>query len=380
MKVGMLTSISDKCGISDYSRRLSENLSKLAEVIIVPVYDSEKPWEVYLKESSEVLNSCDVIHIQHEYSFWRILPGPDGLLGTFSAQRSRLTRPVVLTAHTLDTLTQLFGIDKNSNPSPRTIAKRLLNGIPRFRYAVETEPFKTADRVIIHDRPMADRLIDRGIPPEKIRIIVHGASSADLRPELGEAFRAKYGTSGKKLIVVFGFVRPGRGYEATLDILSRLDKNVILVIAGGPQTAIHESYLKGLTSDIESRKLSDRVIITGYLPESEVPGVIQSADVILCSQESGTASGSLKVALPYGRPIVASDLPCFKHIEDSSGCLITHRLGDNEDLLKKINLALSDESLSKEMVANALRHADECSWDKVAAETKQVYDELLSGK
>ena len=379
MKAGMLTSISETCGIADYSRHLAEGLSKVVELDLVSIRHSTQPWGGYIAESSKRLNACDVIHIQHEYSFWGTLPGRDGIFDTYFTQMSALDKPRVLTAHTLDTLPQLLRIDKGFKPTPKTIAKRLLAKIPGYRRAVEIGVFDIADRIIIHDQPAADRLAERGISPDKIRIVPMGVPAPDPTPDAGSAFCESRGLKDKKLIVIFGFLRAGRGYEAMLDVLPKLNDNVSLVIAGGPQNEIHKAYMSALISEIEARGLKDRVVITGYISDLEVAGAMRAADVVLCSQESGTGSYSIQVALGYGRPIVASDLPCFTYLEETSDCLVTYKRSDSEDLDNKLKSVLQDESLAQKMSAKALSYADKYTWDKVAVETKRVYDELLSG-
>ena len=190
----------------------------------------------------------------------------------------------------------------------------------------------------------------------------------------GSEFRSKYGLEGRTLITVFGFVRPGRGYETALDALLKLGRDTVLVIAGGPQTAQHETYLDGLSADIETRGLKDQVLVTGYLPDESVPGAMQAADVVLCPQETGTGSYSVQVALGYGRPIIASNLPCFKYMEETGICLLTFT---RKDLIAKLKSVLEDGMLRQSLSERAFAYAAEHSWEKIAEKTVEVYKELI---
>lgn len=372
MKVGMLTSATEQCGIAVYSRDLAEGLRPLTELHVVPVWDGETLWEDYLCDSTARLNDCDVVHIQHEYSFWgSILPGQNRFFEHVSAIR----RPIVLTAHTLGTVGEVLGLNLPGSLSKK-LAKRMLAVLPSYRNKVERRTFDVADRIIVHDIPSAERLKPRGIDASKIRILPMGVPTPVLEPGLGDAFRSQYNLKGKRLIVIFGFIRPGRGYEAMLDILPDLNSDVMLIIAGGPQTQAHQIYLNMLKSEIESKHLQDRVVTAGYVFSEQVPGVMQAADIVLCSQEHGTGSYTLQVALGYGRSILASDLPCFTSLEETCGCLITYKRYNKDDLLSKLNLLLSDRSASERISQHALAYALENSWERVAERTLEVYKEL----
>lgn len=370
MKVGMLTRVDDKCGIARYSRELYEHYDSLVDVDVVPTWTRGEPWRQYLTASADRLNACDVVHVQHEYSFWgSILPGRN----RYPSQMSMIHRPMVLTAHTLDSAYAMLA----AGPSRFRSLKPLLAHWRTYRDHVERETFDRADRVIVHDRPAAKVLEERGIARAKIRIVPMGVPPARRDPNAGERFRESYGLRGKKLIVIFGFVRPNRGYESIMEILPRLGMDVVLVLAGGAPGPAEQAYLTQFTTDVESRGLRDRVLVTGYLPESDVPALMAAADVILCPQERGTGSYSVQVALGYGRPILASDLPCFEDLASASQALQTFKRGNLEDLASKLEAVLRGSVLSVDLSESALYYADENSWARIAERTVEVYRELV---
>ena len=372
MKIGMLTSASERCGISDYSAGLASGLRKIVDLTVVPVWDCAEPWDQYLLRSSSALNDSDVVHIQHEYSFWgSALPGRN----KFFEQASSIKRPIVMTAHTLNPAAQVLGLDLPGS-FLRKSAKRALSMLPSYRKVIERDTFQVADRIIIHDPDAALELKSRGVPEERIRIIPMGAPVADPGPGAADAFRSRFGLQARRLIVVFGFVRPGRGYEDAMKILPALGPDVTLVIAGGAQTEMQQVYMDSLVAQVDALGLSSRVVITGFLPDDMVSGAMQAADVALCSQEAGAGSYSVQVALAYGRPIVASDLPCFTYPEQTHGCLVTFKRADSRDMAAKLIAVLADPGLSAGLSARASQYAAEHTWDKIAEKTLEVYREL----
>ena len=370
MKVGMLTSCERLCGVAQYSRDLCASLGALVDLEIVATWHPPEPWNAYLPRSIERLNRCNVVHIQHEYSFWgSMLPGRNH----YFAHMSQISRPKVLTAHTLDLAKDMLLRD-----SARWVpVKVALASFPPYRDSIERKTFDLASRIIVHDPHAASRLETRGIASSKIRVIPMGVPTPNLDPSLGDAFRSEYDLEGRKLIVVFGFTRSSRGYETVLDAMAELGRDTVLVIAGGPQTAAQSAYFEALLTEIARRGLCKRVVATGYLSDEKVSGVMQAADVVLCPQQEGTGSYSVQLAFGYGCPIVASDLPCFEHLEREFGCLLTFASGDAQDLAHRINAVLGDETLSRSLSDRALAYAREHTWDKIAARTVQVYRELV---
>ncbi len=374
MNVSMLVSVGDRCGIADYSRALRDGMAGLVDVTVVPVWDQVEPWDSYLTRSARQLNDADLVHIQHEYSFWgSVLPGQN----KFFKQVRTIHRPIVMTAHTLDPAEKVLGLDLPGTPV-RRVAKRILASVPAYRRQIEQETFEVAKIIIIHDIGAAAKLKLRGIDESKIRVIPMGVPAIHAEGASGAEFREQFGLAGKRLVVVFGFVRPGRGYEAAMDALSELGPDTALVIAGGPQTEAQTVYLNELLSMIESRGMKDRVIVTGYLKDEMVAGAMRAADVVLCSQEAGTGSYSVQVALAYGRPILASDLPCFTYPEREHGCVLTYERANPADLNAKLKLMLEDEDVRERLSARALTCATDHTWARIAERTVEVYREVLS--
>lgn len=370
----MLTSTNDKCGISAYSADLAKPLRELVGLTVVPIWDQIELWDNYMALSASELNAADVVHIQHEYSFWgSVLPGQN----KFFHQVKSIKRPIVMTAHTLDSAATVLGLDLPGSAARRA-AKRMLASVPAYRRQIEQGTFEVADIIIIHDSGAAAKLKLRGIPESRIRVIPMGVPAVQTGGASGADFREQFELAGKRLVVIFGFVRPGRGYEAAIDALSELGPNASLVIAGGPQTEAQTIYMNGLWSLIESRGMKDRVIITGYLSEDMVGSAMRAADVVLCSQEAGTGSYSVQVALAYGRPILASDLPCFTYPSREHGCLLTYDRTDSAEMTTRLKLMMEDENECDRLSARALAYAEDHTWAKIAERTVEVYRDALA--
>src|SRR5436305_984108 len=135
LRIALLTSTRERCGIAAYSRALAGALAEHVALHVVPV--DRQP---STPESLERLNAADVIHIQHEYSFWgSALPGRS----RFPALLAALRRPYLLTAHTIAPAAEVLGADPGA-PGWRAAARRWATGLSALRGFIEVSPFEGA--------------------------------------------------------------------------------------------------------------------------------------------------------------------------------------------------------------------------------------------
>src|SRR5262245_24606515 len=101
--VAMLTSTGERCGIAAYSRALAEALGGKVELEVVPVEEGVSP------AALARLNGAELVHIQHEYSFWgSALPGRSRLPELVAGLR----RPQIMTAHTVAPAEEILDVAK----------------------------------------------------------------------------------------------------------------------------------------------------------------------------------------------------------------------------------------------------------------------------
>src|SRR5438874_2552738 len=93
MRVGMYTSVEERCGIATYSRGLIGALEGEAAVRVVAA-SFEPPGVGALGAAAGALNEMDVAHVQHSYAFFGGMgPGRMGARTLLTAIR----RPLVVT-------------------------------------------------------------------------------------------------------------------------------------------------------------------------------------------------------------------------------------------------------------------------------------------
>ncbi len=79
------------------------------------------------------------------------------------------------------------------------------------------------------------------------------------------------------------------------------------------------------------------------------------------------------VALAYGKPVLASDLACFREIAEAGGGVELFPVGDERALAERLGFLLATQSARRELAAAAERYALTRSWSSVAERTLELY-------
>lgn len=286
----------------------------------------------------------DVIHFQ-----WLPLPVVDKVF----VERLEQIAPVVYTVH--DT-TPYHG----ATPSRLQV------------WGVRSVP-KKFDRLIVHTNDAREELTERDISASKISVVPHGVlrypDSERPTPDSSSG-----PTNHENVVLFFGGIKEYKGVDVLLRAFSELQpeaqEQTRLKIAGSASTSVDELQQLATELGIETRVDWD----IRYLPDDEVPGLFEIADVVVFPYRNADQSGALMTALPYGNPIIASDIGGFSAVlEDGKH----GRLVEPEDpgiLSAALEDVLSNES-KRDRMGEAVRDlaTSTYSWHEIAKRTLEVY-------
>lgn len=118
----------------------------------------------------------------------------------------------------------------------------------------------------------------------------------------------------------FGFVRPYKGLNILLEAMAILKAKGIKLhlLVAGEFWDDQQTYL----DTIERLGLSETVSIRGeYIPENQAGLCFESADIFVAPYLDGTQSGSIKLAMSYGLPLVVTEAITDPLIQNNpAGC------------------------------------------------------------
>jgi glycosyltransferase involved in cell wall biosynthesis len=368
LSVGMYTTVGDRCGIADYTRALTDALAPTVEVATIPLRPGRLN-PVAIVRAGVRLSRKDVAHVQHTYSFF----GVDQLTYTLLVRLLRVSvrAPLVLTAHTV------------RQPGPSRLegglGSALANavGAPAWH---DVETFRHAEMVVVHARLHRDRLLARGVAPERCRVIPPGVPPrAPVAPAERVAFRARRGLGERPVVGVFGFLERSKRFSVVLEALAMLrggrGDGPVLVLAGGPRLPEHEPVVAEIKALAAQTGIADRVVVTGYLGRGEVPVALEAMDVVVVPYATDdSVSYSLHLALAQGRPVVATDLDPLREIQERGRCLLLVRPDDAGDLANALGTLLGDEGARRRLMTAAAAYARAESVAVAARRTLDAYE------
>lgn len=163
---------------------------------------------------------------------------------------------------------------------------------------------RAADAVVAVSRDIADHLIDMGVRPENVRVIIDGVDPAVFCPgSKAEARERLKVAAGDPLVLYVGNLVPVKAVDVLLEAAR-------LLVAGG--TAVRLVLVGGgpLRADLEQHAarlgLADRVRFTGAVPQVALPDWYRAADVFVLPSHSEGVPNVLLEASACGTPWVAS--------------------------------------------------------------------------
>ena len=187
--------------------------------------------------------------------------------------------------------------------------------------------------------------------------------------------KAKYSLGNRPLVLYTGTFEPYQGIDLLLQSFRLLrDRGVDarLILAGGRQKQI-DGY-RELASELE---IIDDVMFIGTVHPSEIPGLIDAADVIVSPRSAGTNTPlKLYGYMRSGKPLVATDLLTHTQTLDARiACLVP---ATREGLADGVAKILGSPDYARQISSAAKARADSQYSD--SGYVKKVlgfYDEVL---
>jgi glycosyltransferase involved in cell wall biosynthesis len=314
----------------------------------------------------------DLVHVQHEYGlFGGLNPVRDRFPGWMRRLRQAVpsgTR-IVATAHNV--LSKRHRL-KTREEGWRGPLNRVANAtvLPWMNRHWREGTWGRFDGVIVHSRFQLQSLIEDGFPVvSKIPHVV---------PTITEARHAR-DVGPTPTITVFGYFAPEKGQDVVIEAMRHLQVPARLRLAGGVGHPIHLEYATRCKKAIDRLGLGGRVEVTGYVPDEEISRIYAESDLIVAPFRETTGSGSLVQALARGSPVLASDLPLNREINERvPDTLAFFATEDPVDCARQIERLLADPDRRERLGRQALQYAATYSPANIARLHLDLYRRVLA--
>lgn len=115
--------------------------------------------------------------------------------------------------------------------------------------------------------------------------------------------------------------------------------------------------------------------LNDFVDDKKLANMIVSSKVVVLPYKEASGTMTIALAFNYGKPVVATDVGCFKEYVGEAGFIV--KQGDNEELGKTINLITNDEKLLMKYSKMAFERKDFFSLDFVCDKYLTELSELL---
>jgi glycosyltransferase involved in cell wall biosynthesis len=356
-----------RCGIAIFTHDLAASTGN-REIVALHPPEGPSPYPIevhhrlrrdepgdYLRIARSLDRCVDVVSIQHEYGIWG---GDDGRSVIDFVQSLRL--PAVTTLHTV------------------------LQDPSAGQRAVLSELVARSAATVVMSRSAASLLETAyGVDASRLDIVPHGV--LDLPLVDPETVKASLGVNGHEVILSFGLLGPGKGYELVLDALPEIvaeHPSVSYVIVGATHPDLlrteGEAYRQRLVGQMQRLGMEGHVrFVDRFVGRVELTRWLEAADVFVTPYPKldQIVSGTLSYAMGAGRAIVSTPYTyATELLADGRGVLVPP--GSATALASALNAVLGDRALRAALGRRAHQYSRRMVWSAVGAEYGRILERV----
>jgi alpha-maltose-1-phosphate synthase len=217
------------------------------------------------------------------------------------------------------------------------------------------------------------------ISPERVRVIRNGIDTAEYAPDAKTDVLERHGIDLSRPYVIFvGRITRQKGVPTLLRAAASLDPSAQLVLcAGAADTPELGAEVSALVAELQATR-SGVIWIPEMLPKPDVIQLLTHALVFACPSVYEPLGIVNLEAMACATAVVASRVGGIPEVVDGgvTGLLVPPQ--DPASLADAMNLLLRDPGRADAMGrAGRERAVQEFSWDAVAAQTAELYAELV---
>ncbi len=368
-----------QCGIATFTTDLCDSIAWRMEkggerLTVVAMDDIEKGYhypdrvgfQVRATVQSDYIHAAEFLNVhkfdaailQHEFG---IFGGQDGSHIFHLIKNLRM--PVIATLHT---------VLKNPSDGQRVVIQELA---------------KYTDALVVMAHKARMLLMDSyGIEDSKIIFIPHGTPDVPFDNSGSGSFRTKLGLSGRKIILTFGLLSPGKGIEVMLNAMPGIIErhpDVSYIVLGETHPHIikdtGDSYRQRLYQLVIRLGIDDHVLFHNHFVDLEtLTQYMTSADLYVSPylNEEQIVSGTLSYAVAMGTAVISTPYwHAQELLAEGRGCLVP--FNDPVALAEKINHLLDHGEERHEIKKKSYQFSRSTVWKVVASKYLDLVREVI---
>ena len=174
--------------------------------------------------------------------------------------------------------------------------------------------------------------------------------------------------------IVFGFFGNIKAYKGIFDLVYAFKElkegSIRLLLAGKAGTIYIEKELQKIAK--KDKRIS---LCLGFIPENEIQIYVNCMDVVVLPFKKVLTSGSVLLAMSYGKPVIAPTLGCIVEILDNKNNFL-YETNDLNSLISAMKKCIRVDL--KEIGKRNFQFALKAGWQISARKTAEVYRKILN--
>ncbi len=247
-----------------------------------------------------------------------------------------------------------------------------------YRRWVVPKVVKISDKIITVSKFERNRINDFfGFPPDNDRLVaVYNGVSKHFRPidDKQELKRVKdlYGLPDRFLFFL-GNTDPKKNTKGVLkafsDYLKKSNDDIYLVMLDYELNALEK-----LLDDIGDKSLLNKIILTGYVINTDLPAIYNLCTLFLYPSLRESFGIPMLEAMRCGVPVITSNTSSMPEVSGEAAYIVDPF--KPEEITVGIETLLKDEKLYKALREKGLKQAGKFSWRNMAKDVLKLYEEI----
>ncbi len=318
------------------------------------LYDYTEEFAILIREFFNV--NCLKIDLIYSH-YWL-----SGIVGESVSESLRI--PHFVTFHTMAKTKSKFSPRNFEHPKRQQNEKKVMDSA---RYIIALSSVESVDIQNLYD-----------IPEEKIIVFPPGVDLQNFYPVDKSVAKEALGMKNHKYILFVGRIDPIKGFEILLEmaqILKKKNEFQLIIVGGG---SIRSKELIELQSKIDSKNLSDDVVLVGSVPHQQLKTYYSAVDVFVLTSFYESLGFVILESMACATPVVASNVGGIPTLVDDSltGFLIDEN--NPESFAEKVEELLIDNNLNYKMGQEGLKKAKLISWTQMTIQMNSFFEKTIN--
>ncbi len=178
-----------------------------------------------------------------------------------------------------------------------------------------------------------------------------------------------------RFLFFLGNTDPKKNTEGVLkafsDYLKKTSDDMSLVMLDYEYNALEE-----LLIDIGDKKLIDKIILTGYVINTDLPAIYNLCNVFLYPSLRESFGIPILEAMRCGAPVITSNTSSMPEVSGSAAYIVDPF--KPEEIAAGIEKILSDEAYRKDIIEKGFRQSAKFSWKNMAKQVLELYETVFN--